>query len=600
MAGPVRAGKKRPKGNIEPLPSGALRVSVYAGIDPVSGRRHYLKETVPAGPKAAVEAEATRARLVAEVAERRNPRTGATIDQLLEKYLDQLDGSPNTLTLYRGYVKNHLSPLLGSTKVRALDPELLDSFYSELRRCRVHCDRARGLVDHRTQKSHECDERCREHKCRPLARSTVRHIHFILSGAYRKAVRWRWVTFSPISQGEPPAASSENPDPPNPKDAARIVTAAYRDSDWGTFVWTKMTTGARRGEMCAMRWSTVSVESGRESIWLKYGIRKDGKGGWEEAELKTHQQRRIALDSETAAALIEHRARCEERARTLGMRLRPDGFVFSTEPDGSTFPIPDSVGQRYDRLVRRLNIHTTIHKLRHYSATELILAGVDIRTVAGRLGHGGGGTTTLRTYTAWVSEADQRAAAGWSSRMPARSELADARAWMRNDPQHPYERVAAELARQVEGGELAAGDPAPEAETLAAGHGVSVATARRAVALAREWGLIFTDGTGRPRIAQLASSKTAEAVPDKRRVQADKPLPYWSVQVSGPGGIQFPARTVRGDIEDPDTFRSHLVGIVRAERPDLADEPENAWIEDYELHLRRPGSQESIAIFRLS
>jgi integrase len=61
-------------------------------------------------------------------------------------------------------------------------------------------------------------------------------------------------------------------------------------------------------------------------------------------------------------------------------------------------------------MARSLGIKTTLHKLRHYSATELIAAGVDIRTIAGRLGHGGGGTTTLRVYAAWVSEADQRAA----------------------------------------------------------------------------------------------------------------------------------------------------------------------------------------------
>src|SRR5207244_8974365 len=41
---------------IETLPSGSLRVRVYAGIDPVSKKRHYLVETVPAGPKAAAEA----------------------------------------------------------------------------------------------------------------------------------------------------------------------------------------------------------------------------------------------------------------------------------------------------------------------------------------------------------------------------------------------------------------------------------------------------------------------------------------------------------------------------------------------------------------
>jgi integrase len=71
-------------------------------------------------------------------------------------------------------------------------------------------------------------------------------------------------------------------------------------------------------------------------------------------------------------------------------------------------------------MTDRLGVATTLHKLRHYSATELILGGVDVRTVAGRLGHGGGGTTTLRTYTAWVSEADQRAATGLAGRMPVR------------------------------------------------------------------------------------------------------------------------------------------------------------------------------------
>ncbi|PZS28487.1 MAG: hypothetical protein DLM59_14450 [Pseudonocardiales bacterium] len=32
--------------------------------------------------------------------------------------------------------------------------------------------------------------------------------------------------------------------------------------------------------------------------------------------------------------------------------------------------------------------------------------GVDIRAVAGRLGHGRGGATTLRVYVTWRSESD--------------------------------------------------------------------------------------------------------------------------------------------------------------------------------------------------
>jgi NUDIX domain/Bacterial regulatory proteins, gntR family len=54
---------------------------------------------------------------------------------------------------------------------------------------------------------------------------------------------------------------------------------------------------------------------------------------------------------------------------------------------------------------------TRIHALRHYSATELLSVGVDLRTVTGRPGHASGSATTLRFYAAWVEKVD-RAAAG--------------------------------------------------------------------------------------------------------------------------------------------------------------------------------------------
>jgi integrase len=83
-------------------------------------------------------------------------------------------------------------------------------------------------------------------------------------------------------------------------------------------------------------------------------------------------------------------------------RLPADAYVFSRSPDGSAPLLPDSVTQRYERMARKLKIKTTLHKLRHYSATELIAAGVDVRTVAGRLGHSGEAQPTLRVYPAWT------------------------------------------------------------------------------------------------------------------------------------------------------------------------------------------------------
>ncbi|MGH3897119.1 MAG: tyrosine-type recombinase/integrase [Pseudonocardiaceae bacterium] len=173
---------------------------------------------------------------------------------------------------------------------------------------------------------------------------------------------------------------------------------------------------------------------------------------WEK-DTKTHQHRRIALDPETLSLLSEHRHRCGARAAALELALTDDAFVFSLAVDGSEHLKPDSVSQRYARLARRLGISTTIHKLRHYSATELISAGVDVRTVAGRLGHGGGGTTTLKVYTAWVSESDQRAATSLFARLPARPAAAADQA-PRHDREATYERIAAELRTRIASGEL--------------------------------------------------------------------------------------------------------------------------------------------------
>ena len=74
MAGTTQR-RRRPRGFIEKLPSGSLRVKVYAGRDPLTGKDHYLREIVPAGPDAAKRAEKVRTRLQADVDARRNPRT---------------------------------------------------------------------------------------------------------------------------------------------------------------------------------------------------------------------------------------------------------------------------------------------------------------------------------------------------------------------------------------------------------------------------------------------------------------------------------------------------------------------------------------------
>jgi len=284
--------RKRSRGEVEERSGGALRVRVYAGVDPLSGKRHYLTETVPAGPKAAKEAEKVRARLLAEVDERRNPRTNATVNQLLDRYLAVLEIEDTTRDDHERMLRLYIRPLLGALSIGRIDGETLDAFYAELRRCRTRCDR-RARVDHRIDAEHPCDKRCRPHVCKPLGSSYLRQIHTVLNGAFTRAVRWRWIGANPVRQADAPQQPPADPNPPSPTQAARIVGEAWRDPDWGMLVWLAMTTGARRGELSALRWDRIDFATG--VLDIRTAVAQINTRTWEK-DTKTHQRRRIVAD----------------------------------------------------------------------------------------------------------------------------------------------------------------------------------------------------------------------------------------------------------------------------------------------------------------
>ena len=125
----------------------------------------------------------------------------------------------------------------------------------------------------------------------------------------------------------------------------------------------------------------------------------------------------MSLDEVTVELLRKHKRDCAQQLLRLGLPLTGREFLFSRVPDRSKPRDPSSISRRYCRLMRKLGVDSELRQLRHYSATELLTASVDLRTVAGRLGHGDG-ATTLRHYAAWVRSADQQAAKTIGARMP--------------------------------------------------------------------------------------------------------------------------------------------------------------------------------------
>jgi integrase len=408
------------RGHIQQRGNGTWRVHVYAGRDPVTGTPQYLTGTA----KTLREAERLRTKLLHQVDEQRAPNTSATVGFLLDRFLEVADLEMTTRLTYEGYARRTIRPALGSMPARKVTAEVLDRFYAELRRhgagpcqrCRARL--RRGLPALRAGERYrlpgdqpDTPDRIHEPDCvtgRPLAPNSVRKIHFMLRAAFGLAVRWGWLSYNPAELASPPELYQRSPQPPSPEQVAELINTAWReDPDFGMLLWLAMTTGMRRGELCAQRWWHLDLDAGELVIERSYVQRA---GQRKEKDTKTHQARRIALDAVTVELLAAHRARAEALAALAGMTVQPSAYVFSPEPGGRTPPVPDSITQRFRRLARRVGVATTLHGFRHYTATQLLAAGVDLRTVAGRLGHGGGGATTLRVYASFVPAPDRRAA----------------------------------------------------------------------------------------------------------------------------------------------------------------------------------------------
>jgi integrase len=470
--------RRRTRGHIRELPSGSFQAIVYAGKDPLTGKERYERQTA----KTYQAAEIALTKLQARVDEDRQPKSNLTVRQAIEQWLEVARLEDTTRDRYEDLIRIYIGPTLGSMRAAKLDAQMLERWYARLQRCRWACDGRRRAG----------------HVCQPLSSSTVRKIHFILSAALGRAARWSQITVNTAQLAQAPAPAATEPDPPTAEEAARLLGEAWAtDPDWGLLLWLTMVTGSRRGEVSALRWHHVDLAG---ALLTLQRSNAQPKSGLKEKQTKTRQQRRVTIDPQTVALLTAHRAVCEGRCAALGVDLDPNAYLFSPAPDGSTPWPPRSLTLRYGRLARKLQLRSTrLHSLRHYSATELIAAGTDVRTVAGRLGHGSGGATTLKIYAAWVDVAGQRATKTMAEIMPAVVVPTP------RPPRGPYEVIAAELRQQIEDGRLAPGSFVPTTNELAATHNVSIATSHRAIALLNAEGLIEVS-RGRRAVVRAAPS----------------------------------------------------------------------------------------------
>jgi integrase len=382
-----------------------LQVQVYAGRDPLTGRKRWVSRQVQGKGRSAMKrARQVEAELLAQIAvgQHRGSKT-KTVAELIERWLEWRLSvrpiSPTTVAAYRGYIDRSILPSLGRLQVGQLDAATLDTFYARLRR---HGGKGG----------------------RPLAASSVRQIHAILSGALTRAVVWGWISHNPARLASPPSRELADTQPPAVEDAARLLRAATaEDPELGLFLRLAVVLGARRGELCALRWSEVDLDQGE--VLIAGAVVRVPREALLAKPTKTHAKRRVAVGAGTVELLRARRVAQAKDALAFGTTLAADAYVFSHVPDGSKPIDPDGISHRFQRLARRLGVRCRLHDLRHFMVTQLVAGGVDWRTVSGRAGHADG-HMTLATY-AHFQQAQDRQAAEFMESLLAPAATPDAR-----------------------------------------------------------------------------------------------------------------------------------------------------------------------------
>jgi integrase/DNA-binding transcriptional regulator YhcF (GntR family) len=487
---------RRAKGYVQQLPSGSYRVSVYAGIDPVTRRQLYHRATAKTETQAQIEL----GKLLEKVSDGRRPESSATVAKLMDDYSEIAEWDVSTRQTNEGFIRRTIKPALGHLKVRQVRGPVLDKLYTRLKRCGDLACTGTPFTEHRSMPvlavdpadprpaweqvratvadaiqsgtlapgdelgsitevsalqhvgtsvyrralkalaadglivvrhgrtavvsgepepqpprrrapaGHDCARAgCKPHRCKPMQANTIRGIHAILSGAFAAAKRWEWLDWNPAESAKPPTYTRKPVQATTPEDVANVIAEARaRNTALGLYLWLVAVTGVRRGELCALRIRHLDLDRGLVHIAFNYVVR----GGQRvRKDTKTHQDRWLAIDPDTCALIKNYLDETSAALATVGIGLPGDAYLFSNDPMHNRPWNPDWATHQVADAAAAAGVELDIKGLRHYTASQLLAASFDLRNTAARLGHSGGGATTLKHYADPVAEVDRRAAA---------------------------------------------------------------------------------------------------------------------------------------------------------------------------------------------
>jgi len=238
-----------------------------------------------------------------------------------------------------------------------------------------------------------------------LSAQTVQHIHRLLSQILGSAVKSSKLRASPIAQVQT-APKVRRPDIQILDDAQLLALFAHlRGRPLYMPVLLAASTGMRRGEVLALKWTDVDLD--RAELQVRQVVELVGRK-MSLKEPKTDRSRRtITLPDRLVQELRIYRKEQWEICFKLGVGKFP--LVFPTW-DGKLWN-PSHFTKAFSREIEAAKLpHVTFHGLRHTHITHLLRSGVPVHVVSARAGHANP-TVTLNIYAHLLPSKQEGAAA---------------------------------------------------------------------------------------------------------------------------------------------------------------------------------------------
>lgn len=360
-----KAMATRKTGQLIEREKGVWTVRIYLGED-ASGKRLYHNETTKGAKKDAQK------RLTQVLREKDSgvyvQSSVMTLNDFLDKWLAEsasLKIRERTLNGYESLLKCHIREKLGAKRLSDVQLLEVQKLYNEMNKAN-------------------------------FSPKTIRHVHNVLSSAFKQAVKWKMLMQNPCDFCDLPRQVKTEMKCFTPDEAKLFLEAAENEKFYALF-YLAIETGMRPEEYLGLKWQDIDFE--QRTLSVQRALVERRGGGFIFDELKTSRSRRsIPLSNSVINVLKIHRRNQLEERMKIGAGYQNFDVVFASEV-GTPMMHRNLLRRHFKPLLAKAGLpDIRLYDLRHTTATLLLSAGQNPKIVSERLGHASI-VLTLDTYS---------------------------------------------------------------------------------------------------------------------------------------------------------------------------------------------------------